>query len=297
MFKTALDRPENSGPNATWGWEQKQGAWGMAGQRLDLGAVVSDTFAVTQRNLKTFALAGVVLIGAPSLLSAAVRLISRVPTIPTLARGAAPSFPQFTLPVLLIGLVALVLGLVLQAGLFYAAAKDLEDGEQPQFGDLISVGLKRCLPLLGLYILVALAVWIGGLLLIVPGIIVALRWCVAGPVLAVEGKGVFASMKRSAILTKGRRWTLFLLGLIVFAVLLVIELGLLALVGGLAGAAAIASFATGASPTTLILIAIVSPIISIVFGILAGVFGGTLFQHLRSDKESYTSKAVAEVFA
>jgi len=30
---------------------------------------------------------------------------------------------------------------------------------------------------------------------------------------------------------------------------------------------------------------------------LAGVFGGTLFQHLRSDKESYTSKAMAEVFA
>jgi uncharacterized membrane protein YeiH len=67
--------------------------------------------------------------------------------------------------------------------------------------------------------------------------------------------------------------------------------------GGLGGAAAIASFATVEAPSTIILLAIGSPIVSIVFGILSGVFGGTLFQHLRSDKESYTSKAVAEVFA
>ncbi len=43
--------------------------------------------------------------------------------------------------------------------------------------------------------------------------------------------------------------------------------------------------------------AVVSPLLGIVFGVLAGAFGGTLFRHLRSGKEGYTSKAVAEVFA
>ena len=269
----------------------------MAGQRLDLGAVLSDTIAVTQRNLGVFALSGVILAGAPSLLSVAVRFTSRPPIIPASARGVTPTFPQFTLPVVLLAVLGLVLGLVLQAGLFYAAAKDLEDGEQVKLGELVSVGFKRFLPLLGLYILIGIAAEIGFILLLVPGIILVLRWCVAAPVLVVEGKGVFASMKRSAILTKGRRWTLFLLLVIVLLVSLVVDLGLLAVMGGIGGAAAIASFATGTTPYLLFMSAIVSPIIGIVFAILAGVFGGTLFQHLRSDKESYTSKAVAEVFA
>jgi hypothetical protein len=41
----------------------------------------------------------------------------------------------------------------------------------------------------------------------------------------------------------------------------------------------------------------VSPVIGIVFGIVAGVFGGVVFHHLRNGSEGLSRAAIAEVFA
>jgi len=276
-------------------------------RRLDIGAVFTDTIAVLQRNIGVFTLSGLLLVGLPSLLSLALRWASpasfavKLPlptqTAPGVAAPVAPPvFPEFGAPVLLLSLAALACGLILQAGLFYAAAKDLEEGRRATLGELVSRGARRFLPLLGLYILVGLGVWIGAWFLLVPGIYLALRWCVAGPVLVVEGKGVFASMKRSAALTKGRRWALLLVGLIVFLVLAVLDAAFLGMMGGVRGAVAMASL-TGVTPYGLFLTAVVSPLIGIVFGIVAAVFGGVLFHHLRSGSEGLSRAAIAEVFA
>jgi Membrane domain of glycerophosphoryl diester phosphodiesterase len=277
-----------------------------ASRRLDLGAVVSDTIAVLQRNFRTFALAGVLLVGLPDLVSQMVSRVIQAPLVsatvqlPPTGAGAAPvvpALPQLALPAILIGLAVFVLGLVLQAGLFYGAAKDLQDGERVTLGELVSIGFKRFLPLIGLYILMAIALWIGMILLIVPGVFLALRWSVAGPAVAVEGKGVFAAMKRSAVLTKGHRWTLFLLGLIVFAVLVVIEVCIFSLMGGFNGIAGTLAAMRAGSPSMLFLGLVVSPLFGIAFGVVIATFGGVLFQHLRSGREGLATAAIAEVFA
>jgi hypothetical protein len=251
-------------------------------KRLEIGAVVSDTISVIQRNITTFGMATAALVGLPGLLSALIRLATHPATG---LGGPATSF----------GSVSLVAQVALQAGLFYASARDLE-GERTALGELVTTGFKRCAPMIGLTILSLIAVDLGLILLVVPGVLLFLRWCVAGPALAIEGKGVFASMKRSAELTKGRRWSLFLLWLIVALMFGIIEIALLSLMGGFKGMMALAAL-QNPTPMTLFVAVIASPVIAMVFTLTTGVFGGVLYTHLRSGREGMAPAAVAEVFA
>ncbi len=59
-------------------------------------------------------------------------------------------------------------------------------------------------------------------LLVVPGIIVALMWSFVTPVLVVERTGLIDTFQRSRDLTRGHRWAL--LGLIVVYSLVVVAL-------------------------------------------------------------------------
>lgn len=87
------------------------------------------------------------------------------------------------------------------------------------FGESMLTGLRLFLPILGLSILVSLGTALGLILLIVPGLILMVMWCVAIPARIHDGPGVTAAMEESSSLTKGVRWP-------VFAVLLVAGIGL-----------------------------------------------------------------------
>src|SRR5262249_49898 len=63
--------------------------------------------------------------------------------------------------------------------------------------------------------LVALGVMLGFAFLAVPGLILYTRWYVFAPVCVVEAKGPLGSMRRSAELTKGNRWKIFAIAIIV----------------------------------------------------------------------------------
>jgi uncharacterized membrane protein len=73
-------------------------------------------------------------------------------------------------------------------------------------------------------------VTLGFVLLIVPGVILSLMWAFTFPVLAENRLGFWQAMHRSAVLTEGYRWRLFLLAL---ACWLVLMLGLVALCVGI----------------------------------------------------------------
>jgi hypothetical protein len=77
-------------------------------------------------------------------------------------------------------------------------------------------GLKRAVPIIGLAASTTVLVGAGLLLLVVPGVVIALMLSVAVPVLMVEGRGVRDSLARSRQLTAGLRWPL--LGVFVAAV-------------------------------------------------------------------------------
>jgi hypothetical protein len=91
---------------------------------------------------------------------------------------------------------------VLQAAIVYGTVTDLS-GRRASLGSCVSAALKVLLPLIGLSIVSTLGMMLGLILLVVPGIILALGWSTAVPVKIVERAGVFESLSRSWALTSG----------------------------------------------------------------------------------------------
>lgn len=111
------------------------------------------------------------------------------------------------------GIVSFVLTQLAQGGLVRATIAHI-DGRAVTFGACIATGARFALPLLGLGFLLGIGVTIGFALLIIPGIMLYLAWSVAIPSLVVERSGIMASFGRSAFLTRGARWNILAIGLV-----------------------------------------------------------------------------------
>jgi hypothetical protein len=149
------------------------------------------------------------------------------------AGGAAAAWLRFHPPLsgtgFSVGLVNGVVNWLSQAApqsLFIAAATwvgaETLAGRPPALAETARQGLRLFLPVLLAQVLYLMAVVAGSVLLVVPGIIVALMWMLVTPVLVVERLGIIEAFKRSRVLTKGHRWAL--LGLIVVYTLTVVGL-------------------------------------------------------------------------
>lgn len=189
---------------------------------------------------------------------------------------------------LLSGLVTFVISALVQAALTRATVS-ANEGTRATFGESFSAAIRVVLPLLGLTILWALAVEIGFVLLIVPGIILLMMWSVAVPSLIIERQGVFAAFRRSAELTKGARWRIFGLALI----LLVIFIGLF-LIASLVGLGTYnASNAANIGVGNII----GGVIVGTIFNTIWGTIQPSLYVELRQWKEGTSAEQLAEVFA
>lgn len=258
---------------------------------FDFGRVIKNTFGAIQQNAATFVILALILAGIPAVISTfgLVGLFSRLATIGA-GSPAAPSlsFLGFNAGLAGVGIVLnLFTNAILQASIIYGAAAYL-NGRTASLGECFGAGLRFFLPLIGLMILMAIAVFFGFLLLIVPGIMMAIAWVVAVPALVVERTGVFAAFGRSADLTRGRRWPifgfLFLYGIVVGVVQQVI----LGVVGSAIGAA---------NPSAMVVEQLP---VSAAFGILAAVVGSAgvaaIYYELRTTREGVGPEALASVF-
>lgn len=84
------------------------------------------------------------------------------------------------------------------------------EGKRASAGEAVSAGLDAFPKLLLAMVLVALGVFGGLLLLIVPGVILAVRWVVVTQAVVVEGRTGTDALSRSFELTRGRGWFSFL---------------------------------------------------------------------------------------
>lgn len=107
------------------------------------------------------------------------------------------------------------------ATIVYAAFQHMR-GDPFSLGGSVARGLSRALPLIVLSFLWVLGITIGFALLIIPGLILLLMWYVVVPCCVVERTGPLRSFGRSRELTKGVRWKLFGLLLVVFIVLTIV---------------------------------------------------------------------------
>lgn len=137
----------------------------------------------------------------------------------------------------ILGLIGSLVNLAASAWLIGSVVKIVEDAEadgrvDQSIGELLGSVWPRLIPLILLQLVVGILIALGLILLIIPGVILALMWIAAVPAFVVEGKGVFESMSRSSELTRGNRMRILGVGIIVLAIYVAI-----ALIGGLLVAA------------------------------------------------------------
>jgi len=107
----------------------------------------------------------------------------------------------------------IVLGALGEAVIIHAAFQDIR--QRPvRLAESLNVVLRRFLPIVGLGFVTTFLMWLGLTLLIIPGFILYTMWFVGLPACVVERLGPWTSLRRSRELTKGHRWKLFGLALL-----------------------------------------------------------------------------------
>jgi hypothetical protein len=138
-------------------------------------------------------------------------------------------------------LVALIATAFYQ-GMVVELVRDVQDGRRDSsIGELFRSVAPVVVRLALVSLLFGLAVGLGFVLLIVPGLILMTIWAVVAPVMVIERPGVFAAFGRSRSLVRGQGVPVF--GVVIVVLLLSLLIGVVAVVLaaplGLAGTAAV----------------------------------------------------------
>jgi hypothetical protein len=127
-----------------------------------------------------------------------------------------------TVGTILGSLVQIVAAFLLQATLV-KAVQDVRDGRADMsIGDTVRAAVPYLGPVAGASILAGIAITIGLILLIVPGLYLITIWAVIVPVIVLEGTGALASFGRSQQLVRGNGWHVFGTLVLVFIIQLVV---------------------------------------------------------------------------
>jgi hypothetical protein len=147
---------------------------------------------------------------------------------------------QFVVYLLLPGVVGIALAIlfwalsVLYQGMVVTLVQDVQDGRRDHsVGDLLRSVEPVFWPLVAASILFGLALAVGFLLLIIPGLILMVMWAVVAPVIVLERPGVFAAFGRSRELVRGNGWNVFGVIVLVFLAVLVVSIAAGLLTAGL----------------------------------------------------------------
>ncbi|HLG44961.1 MAG TPA: hypothetical protein VKY24_01870 [Reyranella sp.] len=179
-------------------------------------------------------------------------------------------------------IVDLIVGQIVSVTLVYGSMQALR-GRQVTIGECLSEGLKRLGAALGVAILSGIGIFLGLVVLIVPGLILGTMWAVAVPAAVIEGRSSTAALSRSQELTSGRRWRVF--GAYLVALLLVLVGGMI-IEGILAVIAGINTTASLVGQWAF----------SALFETFTACLVTTLYYYLRREKEGVEIHEIAAVF-
>jgi hypothetical protein len=244
-----------------------------------IGHVLSRAWSVFSGNFLTFML-------VTGIASLPPLLIPK----PALVTPANP-FPNVGLSLFALFLT-IVLSTLSQAIVLYGAFQDMR-GRPVSLADCLRVGLNRFFPIIGLAITVGLAVLFASMLLVIPGLILYMMWYVATPVCVVEQLGPFRSLGRSRVLTKGHRWKLFGLTLLILLPAVIVGGILVGVTSVLLGTGGIVGLPTAlATPFGQI----INLIWSAAWGAFLAVVIVVTYHDLRVAKEGVDTEQIAAVF-
>jgi hypothetical protein len=182
-------------------------------------------------------------------------------------------------PFAVLSLLNMVCSSIASGAIIYGVVQELR-GRVFSIADSIQIAIRRFLPIVGVAICTGILTSLGAILLVVPGIIIACINYVSMPVCVAEQTGVYASMSRSAFLTKGYRWQ-------VCGMFLLIVVGgfILSTIAGLVFAF-----------TGRVGLEVASQAMKAVVGAFYGVIVGVFYYQLRVAKEGVDIDKIASVF-
>jgi hypothetical protein len=230
---------------------------------FEFGDVIGKTFEVWLKNFVPFAVITLV-VHSPML-------------VVTFLMEDAPPEDALKLSLLVI-VLSLTLGSVASGALTYGVLQALR-GRAVAVGECISTGFARLLPVLWVSILVGVCIVLG-FLLVVPGFIFLSMLAVAVPVAVVEKPGATTAMGRSATLTKGFRWP------VLFVVLVLVALG-----WGLNTVLEIPTATLGVAGSLISLV-----LVTVVSSAVQAAAPAVMYQRLRDVKEGASVEDLAKVF-
>jgi MFS family permease len=175
--------------------------------------------------------------------------------------------------------LAMVLSALSQAVVLYAAFEDMR-GRPVDILASFRLSWRRFLPVIGVAICVGFGVGFASLLLIFPGLMLLTAWYIATPACVVEGIGPFSALSRSAFLTRGHRWKVFGMVLVLWLV-------------GAMGGGLVEGLAAGTGEA-------IGMVARLIWNGLFGAFGAILvvvtYHDLRVAKEGVDTDQIAAVF-
>lgn len=162
-------------------------------------------------------------------------------------------------------LAAIVVGGI--AGALYQGAvvglvRDAREGrDEASMGGLVETALGYVLPLLAIGVLAGIAIGVGFVLLIIPGLYLMTIWAVLAPVIVVEDSDVLAAFGRSRRLVRGNFWPVLGALFVAFAIAGIGSVVLIEVAGAIAGGPLL----------RIVFSAIASTVTAPITGLVAGV--------------------------
>jgi hypothetical protein len=175
-------------------------------QPRDVGALFRDSLRVFLRHAWLFILLSAAVVVPVEVVVEGIgleMLTSSYDESPPLAESAVPTLVGF-----------LVMTPIITAICIYALDA-IAAGRRPSPGQVFVAGFEAFTPLFGAVVLAALGIAIGFLVLIVPGVYLAVRWYFVPQAVVIEGARGPAALTRSSQIVQGVWWRTF--GLVLLA--------------------------------------------------------------------------------
>src|SRR6266571_2826650 len=211
------------------------------GRELSLGEVISKTFEVYRRDFAKyfvlFAVVGVIVQVVTTLAQQAfvLPILPVNPTPQQFSTWFSALFAAFFLLIAVIFVVNIVFSTIAEGSAVKLASEQITKG-QVNLGASVRFAVSRLLSIWALSIVVGVIVFLGFIALIVPGIILAIMFSLAFPVLLIENKGVLESMGRSRELVS-HRWLKTFATFLVLAIVTIVASAIVSAISGLVGVA------------------------------------------------------------
>ncbi|ESQ79099.1 hypothetical protein [Asticcacaulis sp. YBE204] len=252
--------------------------------KFTIGNVFSRAFDLMGRHFALIFGMAIVTVGIPTFAFSAY-LVEILGQAPLDTDGFGFTLPTGSSAGLVLGLVSIILSLINYSMLTELAVTGLV-GRKFELGAAIGRAFANILPLIVIGIIYFLAVAVGMILLIIPGIIimVAMSPCFA-IYIAERGIGITGAVSKSWALTENHRWALFFISLLVG-----IATGILSNIVQ----APFLFMSASLSPTLFLGL---TTLVGVAVNAITLVFSVTCYVLLRESKEGKTPESAADVFA